>query len=412
MAADPEVLIVGGGPAGSTLAGLLALRGRHALVIERQAFPRFQIGESLLPQSMSIFQELGIVEQLESCFVRKYGARFVDAKTSEMVRYAFADAVDKRFPYAFEVQRDQFDTIVLDRAKELGTEVLQPCTVTQVLFDGDRAIGVHVKDAAGERDLHAPMIVDATGRGAMLASRNRSKGRIAGLDTAAMFAHYEGLPRYEGKAEGDITVVFFEHGWMWFIPFRGDVTSVGAVVLKDYLDTRRSDESLDAFFDRTVAAIPWAQARLSTGRRTMPVRTAADFSYTVEHMAGDGWLCIGDANGFIDPLFSSGVHLALLGARLAAEAIDAALASGDVSAARFAHVRNSIQSASDTFLGTVQRNYAGTLGDYLFAKNQRKVLRACITSLLSGDVLHDDPAPSWVRFMRGHFPVQRDDMRD
>ena len=407
MVTDPEVLVVGGGPAGSALAGLLAMRGRRPLVIERETFPRFQIGESLLPQSMAVFEELGVVDQLEARFVRKYGARFVDGRNGDVVRYVFAEAVNKRYPYAFEVQRSVFDSILLDRAKELGASVLQPCKVTDVLFDGDRAVGVRVKDDKGERELRGSVVVDATGRGSLLASRHKSKDRIAGLDTAAMFAHYRGLPRYEGDCEGDITVVFCEHGWMWIIPFRDDVTSVGVVMLAERMRSRPSDESMDAFFERTLKSTPWTERHIASGERLMPVRTAADFSYSVERSAGNGWLCVGDANGFIDPLFSSGVHLALIGARLAADAIDNALAIGDVSAASFTGVEQGIRTASDTFLGTVQRNYNGTLGDYLFAKNQRKVLRQCITSLLSGDVLHDDPAPTWVRFIRGHFPAQR-----
>lgn len=405
MATDPQVLIVGGGPAGSALAGLLAQRGRRALVIEREPFPRFQIGESLLPQSMRVFEELGILDRLDARFIRKYGARFVDANSSDMVRYVFAEAIDKRFPYAYEVQRDVFDGILLDRAVELGAAVMQPAKVTEVLFDGERAIGVRVADQQGVREIFAPLVVDATGRGSMLASRFKSKGRLAGLDTAALFTHFEGVPRFEGDGEGDITIVLFEHGWLWFIPFRGEVTSVGAVLLRSFLDGKAKDESHDAFFDRIVNDIPWARDRLSGAAKIRPVRAAADFSYSVSQMAGEGWLCIGDANGFIDPLFSSGVHLALVGARLAAEAIDGALTDGELSPSRFAGVERDMRTASGMFLGIVQGNYTGNLSEFLFEKNQRKLMRKLITTILSGDVLHD-PLPTWARFMREQFPAQ------
>lgn len=405
MATDPQVLIVGGGPAGSALAGLLAKRGRRPLVIERERFPRFQIGESLLPQSMRVFEELGILDRLDARFIRKYGARFVDAKSSEMVRYVFEDAIDKRFPYAYEVQRDVFDSILLGRAVELGAEVMQPAKVTEVLFDDERAVGVRTEEESGVREIFAPLVVDATGRGSMLASRFKRKGRLAGLDTAALFAHFRGLPRFEGDGEGDITIVLFEHGWLWFIPFRGDVTSVGAVLLRSFLDDKPKDESHDDFFTRIVNGIPWARDRLAGTEKTRPVRAAADFSYSVSQMAGDGWLCIGDANGFIDPLFSSGVHLALVGAHLAADAIDGALTDDDFSPSRFASLESDMRTASGTFLGIVQGNYTGNLSDFLFEKNQRKLMRQLITTILSGDVLHK-PVPTWARFMRGQFPAQ------
>ncbi len=404
MATEPQVLIIGGGPAGSALAGLLARRGRRSLIIERERFPRFHIGESLLPQSMGVFEELGVLDRLETHFLRKYGARFVDSKTSEMVRYVFAEALDARYPYAYEVKRDIFDEILLERAVELGAEVLQPCKVEEVLFDGDRAVGVRVNDEAGTRELRAPLVVDATGRGSMLASRFKSKGRLLGLDTAAFFSHYQHAGRYDGDGEGDITVVMFEHGWLWFIPFKGDVTSVGAVVRRAFLASRQG-RSPEALFDELIESIPWARERLEGAARMMPIQSAADFSYSVSRMAGDGWLCVGDATGFIDPLFSSGVHLALIGARLAAEAIDGAIAADDYAPERFASVERGLRSASAMFLGIVQGNYGGNLREYLFAKHQRTLLRRLITTILSGDVLHD-PVPTWARFMQSHFPAQ------
>jgi flavin-dependent dehydrogenase len=402
---EPEVVIVGAGPAGSTLASLLALKGRRPLVIERERFPFFKIGESLLPQSCRIFQKTGVMERLEGRFIKKYGARFVDDQTGDTVRYRFADALDKRFPHAFQVEREKFDMVLLERAVELGAEVLQPCKVSDVLFEGERAVGVRIADGRSEREIRAPMIVDATGRGAMLASRLRGKSRLAGLDTAAMFTHYEGLPRATGEEEGDIVVLLFEHGWYWYIPFRGDVTSVGAVVKSSYMAERRKDESLEDFFARTTAPVKWMAERLAVGRAMMPMRTAADFSYGVEQYAGDGWLCVGDANGFIDPLFSTGVHLGLVGADVAADAIDAALAKGDTSKASFESYERAVRFASTTFLGLVQGNYNGTLTEYLFERNQRKIIRQLITSILSGDVWHDEQTPQWVKFMREHMPA-------
>ncbi len=400
-ARQSEVIVVGGGPAGATVAALLAQRGRAVTLIERDAFPRFQIGESLLPKSCRVFERLGIMARLDGQFVRKYGARFICAETGRENRYRFAEAFDAQHAYAFEVTRADFDALLLERARELGVQVRQPCKVDEVIFDGERAVGARCD---GER-LHAQVVVDATGRGSLLASRFGMKRRLDGLDHGAVFAHFRGKPLWDGDARGDITILMGPRGWAWVIPFVGEHASIGIVMDKEWL-AERGGRSMEAFFEESLAGWGCGVELLRTFAREGPVRSAANFSYEVSRVVGDGWLCVGDAFGFIDPLFSSGAHMALGGAWLAAEAIDDALTAGDVGAARFAGYVRQNRAASDLFLGVVRATYRGEFRQMLFEQRQRAMLRKVITSLLSGDVFHPDPAPTWVRFVRGRFPAR------
>jgi flavin-dependent dehydrogenase len=263
-----------------------------------------------------------------------------------------------------------------------------------------------MRDPSQTAELSAPVIVDATGRDTLLASRTRRKAQIAGLDKTALFTHFRGVAREEGESEGNIQIVVFEHGWFWFIPFRGEVTSVGVVVSSDWIRTKQRGESLEAFYDRTVALSPWAREFLAGAERLRPVGALADFSYRIDQLAGDGWLFVGDAGGFLDPLFSTGAHLAIKGGALAAEAIDKALELGDVSRPAFAEYEAAVRYAVDLFLGVVQGFYAGHFRETLFEPTQRKAMRKLITSILSGDVFHQDHKPAWASFVQERYRPQ------
>ncbi|WP_437305005.1 NAD(P)/FAD-dependent oxidoreductase [Sorangium sp. So ce388] len=417
-----DAIILGGGPGGSTLAASLARLGRRALVLERERFPRFHIGESLLPRSREVFERLGLDEKLDALFLRKYGARFLCSSTGRARTYSFADAFDPRFEFAYQVQRDTFDQLLLRHAAELGAEVRESWEAVEVVFEGPRAVGVRARprarsgaaapegaaaarpDASDVVELRAPVIVDATGRDTLLASRMRRKAQLAELDKTALFAHYEGAAREDGIHEGNIQIVIFEHGWFWFIPFRGALTSVGAVVSSSWIRSRRKGESLDELFDRTVAESSWAREFLASARRTRPVGALADFSYRIDQLAGDGWLFVGDAGGFLDPLFSTGAHVAIKGADLAATAIHRALEAGDTSRAAFAGYEAEVRYAVDLFLGVVQGFYKGHFRETLFEPNQRPTMRKLITSMLAGDAFHAERRPQWASFLRQHYP--------
>jgi flavin-dependent dehydrogenase len=411
MARSCDTVIIGGGPGGSTLAALLAQRGRHVLVLEREKFPRFHIGESLLPRSREVFHKLGVDEELDRRFLRKYGARFLCSTTGRVNAYRFDEAFESGplFEHAYQVPRAEFDHILLQHAQKLGAEVREEWEVTEVIFEGTRAVGVRArscKNPSVTEEIMAPVIVDATGRDTLLASRTRRKAQIARLDKTALFSHYRNAFRQDGIDEGNIQIVVFEHGWFWFIPFRGDVTSVGAVCSSSWMRQKRRDEDLDAFFDRTVRESSWATEFLAGAERLRPVGALADFSYRIDQLAGDGWLFVGDAGGFLDPLFSTGAHLAMKGAELAAEAIDHALAAGNVSRAAFARYEASVRYAVDLFLGVVQGFYAGEFRETLFEQNQRATMRKLITTILSGDVFHQDRKPPWASFVLERYPAE------
>lgn len=409
MPSSWDVIVVGGGPGGSTLASCLAQRGRRALVFERETFPRFHIGESLLPRSCEVFQKIGVLPKLEDQFLRKYGARFLCSSTRRTNTYYFAEAFDPLYGYAFQVPRAAFDHLLLDHAAELGAEVRQAWEVSEILFEGSQAVGVRafpVNQPESVQEFLSPVVVDATGRDTLLASRTRKKTTLPMLDKTAFFSHFRGAFRQEGNDEGNIQIVVFEHGWFWFIPFRGDVSSVGAVVSSDWVKQRGKGESLDAFFERTVAASYWAQAYLEKAERLRPVGALADFSYRIDQLTGDGWMFVGDAGGFLDPLFSTGAHLAIKGADMAASVIDAALREGDVKREAFAPYERAARYAADLFLGFVQAFY-GTRGlrDLLFHQDQRPVMRKLITSVLSGDVFHEHTRPMWTDKVKELYPV-------
>ncbi|MFO0586452.1 MAG: NAD(P)/FAD-dependent oxidoreductase [Polyangiaceae bacterium] len=414
MAQDCDVLILGGGPGGSTLASSLALKNRRSIVLERERFPRFHIGESLLPCSSEVFRKIGILDTLEQRYLWKYGARFLCSTTKRVASYTFAEAFNTKADHAYQVPRADFDHVLLEHAKQLGADVREEWEAVEVIFEGDRAVGVKARDLKKPDkivELRAPIVADATGRDTLLASRQRKKARIARLDKSAFFTHYRNTFREEGEKEGNIQIIVWKHGWFWFIPFRGDVTSVGAVASSEWIKEQKAlgaKEPAD-FFERAVADSSWATDFLVGAERLRTVGSIADFSYRIDQLTGDGWLFVGDAAGFLDPLFSSGAHLAIKSADLAASAIDEALARGNTSRGAFLEYEKAVRYAVDLFLGVVQAFYKGDFQETLFEAHQRQTLRRIITSVLSGDVFHDSSGatqPHWASFLVKQYPAE------
>jgi flavin-dependent dehydrogenase len=403
-----DVAVIGGGPAGSVCAARLAARGRRVVLLEQVHHPRFHLGESLLPNSLGVLESIGVLDEVRQRFLTKRGARFLDGSDeSRCVRYAFAEAFQAKWDHAFQVPRDEFDALLFRRAGECGAELREGCRVTRVALDRGRALGVETVGPQGTGTLEARFVVDATGRDAMIARSLEPVARIAGLDRTALFSQVRGAWRDSGEREGDVQIAVFGEGdavgWFWLIPFRDGRTSVGAVVSAAWVRARET-RAPEELFEAAVAQAPIVSRMLATAERIFPPRATADFSFRVRTLRGYGWLAVGDAGGFIDPLFSTGAHLAMWGALRAADEIDAALAANDVSAERFSQWERELREGADLFIGAVQAFYSGQLTELLFAEPQHPFLRRAITSMLSGDVF--DPGKPWAREMRSRFPAR------
>jgi flavin-dependent dehydrogenase len=402
-----DVAVIGGGPAGSVCAARLAARGRSVSVFERARHPRFHLGESLLPQSLSVLESIGVLDEVRQRFLTKRGARFVDGlDENRSVRYAFAEAFQAKWDHAFQVPRDEFDALLFRRAGECGAHLHEGSQVTRAVFDGGRAVGIETVGEDGARAVEARFVVDATGRDAMIARSMQPVVRIPGLDRTALFTQVRGAWRDSGERAGDVQIVVFGEGknvgWFWLIPFADGRTSVGAVVSADWIQARTARTPQD-LFDAAIAFAPLVGQMLASAETIFPPRATADFSFRVPTLRGFGWLALGDAAGFIDPLFSTGAHLAMRGALHAADAIDAALTADDVSSNRFAPWESELRDGAELFIGAVQAFYGGQLTDLLFATPQHPFLRRAITSMLSGDVF--DLGRPWAREMRTRFPA-------
>jgi len=320
-----DVLIIGGGPAGATFASLMSKRGWDVTILEKEHHPRFHIGESLLPMNLPILERLGVLEEVKAIGVAKFGADFTLANSHARHRtFNFGIALGTSPDHAFEVRRSEFDQILFENCKRAGAHALEGMQVRKVEAIGGGAHRIEATDMAGGLQIwDTRFLVDASGRDTFLASANGWKKRNPKHASAAIFSHFRGVSRRHGKEQGNISIYWFDHGWIWMIPLGDDVMSIGAVCYPGYLRTRRG--SLDEFLLSTLESLEETRHRTRDAELMMPVQATGNYSYLSDRMLGPGYLMIGDAFAFIDPVFSSGVYLAMNSAERGIQVAEAAL---------------------------------------------------------------------------------------
>ena len=318
-----DVAIIGGGPAGSTAATLLASAGRRVLVLERDKFPRFHIGESLLPFSTQTFDRLGVREKLDRTFLPKFGGEIVAACGTKGVKFYFKDGFRSRRDRAYQVTRSEFDKLLLDHSRENGAEVREETDVKNITFENERA-RVDIENSAGaDETIEARYLLDCSGRQTVLGNFYNLKKNYDHLQKFSVFAHYENVDRAEGIDGTLIRMVRGLDRWFWIIPLTSTRASVGVVM--DTKTFRTMKLSPEAVLEKCISEQPTVMERMTRAERVSPVYSAGDFSYRNTKFFGDRWLLAGDAAGFIDPVFSSGVFLAIMSAEKAADTLDAVL---------------------------------------------------------------------------------------
>ena len=385
-----DVVVMGGGPAGSTAAALVSAEGFSALLVEREKMPRFHVGESLMPETYWIFQRLGVWDQLKNkCFVKKVSVQFIGQEGKESQPFFFPDHDPRECTQTWQVERARFDQLLFDNALEKGANGIDQTRVMEVLFDGDRARGVRLMRPDGtESEVAASVVVDATGQQAVLASRLGLREDNPQLRKAAIWTYFRGALRQSGDHGGATIVMHTEEkqSWFWFIPLSDDITSVGVVGDNDYLLKGRGKPS--AVFDQERARCRGLASRLAGAQLVSRYHVAKEFSYRTRQHAGDGWVLVGDAWGFIDPIYSSGVYFAMKSAEMAADAIMTGLREGDTSAACLGSWTDEFNQATAWIRKLVQAFYTNdfSFGQFLREHPQHG---ANLTDLLIGRIFQD-----------------------
>ncbi len=328
-----DVVVVGGGPGGSSAATFLAKGGLRVGLFERERFPRFHVGESLMPAAMLVLEQLGARAAVEARgFQVKYGATFFNQESSQTTQFYFLSG--QPWPnYSYQVPRAEFDTVLLDNARSHGVTVFQPARVESTAFDAD-GVTVSASGEGGPLVASAAVLVDASGRASFLATRLGRRRRIPNLGKLALFAHFRGAERFAGKEEGNIRIYVFDDGWFWWIPLAGDLTSVGAVM--HARTVRAWDGPLEDLYADMIRRCRPVAEQLAGAERITAVHPEANFAYDNVPAVGDRFVAVGDAITFIDPIFSGGVYIAMRTGQLASEAILAAFRTGRFEARRFA----------------------------------------------------------------------------
>ena len=394
---DYDTIVIGGGPAGSTVATLVAEHGHRVLLLEREAEPKFKIGESLIPATYWTFKRLGMLEKLRaSHFPQKYSVQFYSRSGKASNPFYFFQTNPHESAVTWQVLRSEFDEMLLDNAKEKGVEICRGARVREVLFDGDTATGVVIQNANGTREtLNASVIVDSTGQRSLIGRQLNLNTTEPNLKMASLFTHYEGGHRDEGIDEGATLILHTEEkdSWFWSIPLPYDRTSIGVVGELDYLlqNRRDTDGKLNTqkiFTEELEKCVP-LKHRLEGAKQLFPIQTTKDFSYRASRIAGNNWVLVGDAFGFLDPVYSTGLFLALKSGEMAADVIIEAFEKNDFSEAQLGSFGPTFVKGMEAFRKLV---YAFYTKEFSFARflSEYPEHQGGIVDILSGDVFRKD----------------------
>jgi len=398
----PDVVVIGGGPAGSTASTLLAQRGVRVALFERERFPRFHIGESLIPETYWVLKRLNMLPRLQqSPFVRKHSVQFVNAQGRESAPFYFWDNKPHECSQTWQVVRSQFDQMMLDNARDHGVEAHEGVRVMDVIFDDQRAVGVRLKD----REIRAKVVVDASGQNGIIANRLGLRVWDPILNKGAIWSYFEGAYRDSGRDEGATMVLQTpdKQGWFWYIPQHDNIVSVGVVAPFDYLFKGRGKD-FEKTFNEEVERTPAVKKRIAGTTRATGFFATKDYSYRATRASGDGWVLVGDAWGFLDPLYSSGVLLALKSGELAADAILDGLEKNDTSGGQLGRWAADFNRGVDRMRRLVCEYYAGfSFGQFI---RKHPDLRGTVTDLLIGDLFTDRVDKVWAP-MEAMYPENR-----
>jgi len=379
-----DVLVIGGGPAGSTIAALLAARGRDVALVEKTHHPRFHIGESLLPANVALFDRLGVREAVERIGIRKFGAEFVSPDHDHVSRIEFGEAWDKSMPYAWQVRRSDLDEVLFRHAAAKGARTFEGCRARRVTFDDDGATVQVETEGRAACTWRARYVVDASGRDTLLANQLQSKRKNRRHNSSALYAHFKGVERLPGRLEGHISIFWFAHGWFWLIPLADGTTSIGAVCWPYYLKSR--GKPLTEFFGDTIALCPGLVERMRGAERVSEVTATGNYSYSSTTSSGERFLMLGDAYAFVDPVFSSGVYLAMQSAFAGLDVVEATLDRPRAAAAARRRFDRSMRRGPKEFSWFIFRVTNPTMrGFFMDPRNPLRVKEAMI-SLLAGDI--------------------------
>ena len=390
MSGAYDVVVIGGGPAGTTLATLVQRSGHRCLILEQATFPRYHIGESLIPQTHGTLNRLGLLPRLRaSSFPVKHSVRFVSSDGQPSTPFYFSDTIEGERARTWQVERSTFDQMCLDNARQNGVEVCTDTTVDDVRFEDGRAVGVGVRTPrADPYRIDARVVVDASGRATVIGSQLGLRGSVHGLEKGSLWGYFKAAARLPGLDAGETTIFTTGRGgWFWYIPLPNDVVSIGVVDDSDHLFAG-SDKRAQTFLRETEACRPLRE-RLVRAERVGPIRGVKRMAYVNRQTCGDGWLMLGDARAFLDPIYSSGLYLALASAELAAECVSEALIEGDCSGSRLGRFEPRLTAGVDAIRQLIYAFYNPRFSFREFLRcypDQRGALINCLV----GDVLDKD----------------------